>query len=53
MNINVFYFKHYRIIFQVQLMLRWRRGCATDGHELTNESEADPGTLTGELGRMI
>jgi len=29
---------------------RWRRDCATDGYELTDESEADPGTLTGELG---
>merc|ERR1712141_835826 len=29
---------------------RWRRGCATDGHEMTDNSEAQPKTLTGELG---
>ena len=35
-------------------MTRWRRGCATDGHEMTDNSEAsgakDKGKLTGELG---
>jgi len=29
---------------------RWRRGCATNGHELTDNSEANPGELTGDLG---
>merc|ERR1712038_1054483 len=29
---------------------RWRRDCATDGHELTDNSEASAGTLTGDLG---
>ena len=36
----------------MEQMLRWRRGCATNGHELTDNSEANPGDgeLTGELG---
>ena len=29
---------------------RWRRGCATDGHELTDNSEAKGDKITGELG---
>merc|ERR1712038_661119 len=29
---------------------RWRRGCATDGHEMTDNSEAQPGSLDGSLG---
>ena len=29
---------------------RWRRGCATDGHEMTDNSEADGDKVTGEIG---
>ena len=29
---------------------RWRRGCATDGSELTDNSEAKTEKVTGELG---
>eukprot|EP00092_Neocalanus_flemingeri_P039280 GFUD01042766.1.p1 GENE.GFUD01042766.1~~GFUD01042766.1.p1 ORF type:complete len:161 (-),score=42.79 GFUD01042766.1:213-695(-) len=29
---------------------RWRRGCATDGQEMTDNSEAEGAELTGELG---
>ena len=29
---------------------RWRRGCATDGHEMTDNSEAKGDKITGELG---
>merc|ERR1719470_193734 len=29
---------------------RWRRGCATDGHELTDNTEAQSDKVTGELG---
>ena len=29
---------------------RWRRGCVSDGHELTDGTEAQPGDLTGDLG---
>ena len=35
------------------LLGRWRRDCATDGHELTDNSEASPGTLTGDLGKGV
>ena len=35
------------------LLSRWRRDCATDGHELTDNSEASPGTLTGDLGKRV
>ena len=31
-------------------LFRWRRGCATDGHEMTDNSEAQPKQLTGDLG---
>jgi len=29
---------------------RWRRGCATDGHELTDNTEAKSEKVTGEMG---
>ena len=29
---------------------RWRRGCATDGQELTDNSEAKSEKITGEMG---
>ena len=29
---------------------RWRRGCTTDGHELTDNSEAKKDKVTGEVG---
>ena len=32
-------------------MLRWRRGCATNGYELTDNSEANPGELPGDIGK--
>ena len=33
-------------------LARWRRGCATDGHEMTDNSEAQPDTL-GQLGKLL
>ena len=34
------------------MMRRWRRGCATDGHEMTDNSEASSASasLSGDLG---
>ena len=30
-------------------MTRWRRGCATDGHEMTDNSEASGAKAKGKL----
>lgn len=40
------------VLVTLRGLARWRRGCATDGHEMTDNSEAQPDTL-GQLGKLL